>query len=187
MSTKKSQKLCLFKPTRANQKACTLEATVEWGFCNKHARTSVQGKLAKKKYEEELQRQYEEDMKTLDKELENIDTTDEEEENNDTVKIVINPNAWGRFEDRETGILFYADTKTAYGIQGENGDIYDLDEEAIKVCVENGWAYVSPTVEEVSSEEEEPEEEEKGNEEPEEEEIEEDNDQDGDQEDEEEE
>lgn len=57
-------------------------------------------------------------------------------------RLVLRPNAWGRFEDHQTGILFHPETKAAYGLQDVDGEVISLDDDAIKVCVENGWAYI---------------------------------------------
>lgn len=138
-----SRDRCLFVPTRANQKACTETPTTRWGFCSKHSRT-VQSKEAKKRFEDSIKEEQEQKLKALDDELAQeladlVDSSDEEE------KMVISPNYWGRFEERDSGIVFDPDTKNAYGIQAEDGLIEPLDEEAIKTCIENGWRYTVST------------------------------------------
>ncbi len=132
---------CLFVPLRGKKEECGQPSVVAWGFCSKHQRTT-QAKNAKEEYETNLQKEYEENLEQLDKELDEIDFDDI----NDTehVRIIITPNEYGKFEDKETGILFHSETKTAYGVQGENGEVYDLDEDAIQVCIENGWSFIKP-------------------------------------------
>jgi hypothetical protein len=126
---------CEFRPTRANQKSCNEEAATKWGFCTKHSRT-IQAKEAKKRYDEMILEEQEKELKELDAEL-TKELEDIEEE-----RVVVTPNAWGRFEDKESGILFDQETKNAYGLQGGDGLVYSLDEDAIKTCIENGWTYV---------------------------------------------
>lgn len=65
-----------------------------------------------------------------------------QDEEDSESRLVLRPNAWGRFEDHNTGILFHPETKAAYGLQDVDGSVISLDDEAIKVCVENGWAYI---------------------------------------------
>lgn len=67
------------------------------------------------------------------------------------VKRVITANKWGRFEDRETGIVFDPDSKSAYGIQNrKNGRVDPLTKREIEICNRYKWKY---TVVEESSEE----------------------------------
>lgn len=141
-SKKKDFGKCLFKPLRANQKACSLDATTEWGFCSKHVRT-VQAKAAKDHYTEEQNKKFEEDMKAFDEEIDKINLSESEDSGDEqNTRVIIKTNKWGKFEDEDTGIVFNPDTKAAYGVQAENGEVYELDEEAIQTCIENGWAYI---------------------------------------------
>ena len=59
-----------------------------------------------------------------------------------TVKRVIKPNKWGRFEDLETGILFDPKSKAAYGVQDRRtGKVLALKPKDIEVCEKYRWKY----------------------------------------------
>ena len=62
-------------------------------------------------------------------------------------KKVIKPNAWGRFEDTDTHIIFDPVTKSAYGIQESNGMVSALTPKHIDICERNGWNYTKPVYE----------------------------------------
>jgi hypothetical protein len=154
---------CIFKPLRSNQKVCTSDATTAWGFCARHSRTK-QGKTLQEEYEKEEQSKYDAEMRELEKELESLYVSDEESEDEDAEseeneddseddwvpekkkekKIVISQNKWGKFEEKETGIVFNADTRFAHGIQEPDGTVSDLTRKAIKICIERGWPYMEP-------------------------------------------
>jgi DNA-directed RNA polymerase subunit delta len=127
---------CHFKPIRNAQKPCDSVKVNEWGFCSRHVRTN-QAKAAKEQYDEFIEQQRKLQLQELDEELQNISSGDEEEE-----RLTIRPNRWGRFEEPNTGIVFDPDTSLAKGVQGADGKLLDLDEEAIKQCIEHGWDYL---------------------------------------------
>jgi hypothetical protein len=129
---------CKFKPLRGAVQGCPNPQTTEWGFCNKHAHRTVQGKKAKEEYERVVEEQRKIQLKELEEELENLSMGEEDE----TERRVIRPNRWGRFEEPETGIVFDPDTNLAKGVQGTDGKLLDLDDDAIQICVENGWEYI---------------------------------------------
>ena len=58
------------------------------------------------------------------------------------VKRVIKANKWGRFEDRETGIVFDPDSKAAYGVQNKKtGRVDPLSQKEIDICNRYKWKY----------------------------------------------
>src|SRR5208282_1661164 len=132
---------CHFKSLRGNQPPCGNTNINEWGFCKKHTRT-VQAKEAEaallKAKELDKQRQLQE----LEEELANLTDDTGDDIASDDEKLIIQPNRYGRFEHADTGIVFNPDTNIAIGIQGDDGKLWPLDEEAIRQCVENGWLYL---------------------------------------------
>lgn len=54
----------------------------------------------------------------------------------------IRPNAWGRFEEKETGIVFDPKKKIAYGVQDyKSGKVLPLSKKHAKICEEKRWSY----------------------------------------------
>ncbi len=53
----------------------------------------------------------------------------------------VRQNRWGNYEHLPTQIVFDYKTKTAYGIQHNNGKVYPLLREDMKVCDKYGWKY----------------------------------------------
>lgn len=60
--------------------------------------------------------------------------------------IRIRRNEFGNFEDSKTNIVFDSITRSAYGIQRRNGDVYSLGKEQVEICIKNGWMYTLPEV-----------------------------------------
>jgi|SRR5208337_4914225 len=128
---------CKFKPLRGAQTSCDSGLKInEWGFCGKHTRTN-QAKEAKLQYDILMEEQRKLQLQELEEELKNLSSGDDEEE-----RLTIRPNRWGRFEEPNTGIVFDPDTSLAKGVQSANGKLLDLDEDAIKICIEHGWDYI---------------------------------------------
>ncbi len=58
------------------------------------------------------------------------------------VKRTIRPNAWGRYEDVETKILFNPKTKAAFGVQDhKTGRVLSLEKKHIALCEKYRWKY----------------------------------------------
>jgi hypothetical protein len=58
------------------------------------------------------------------------------------IKKKIKPNTWGRFEDPDTGIVFDAKTKMAYGVQDHTtGKVVSLSKKHIALCEKYKWKY----------------------------------------------
>ncbi len=57
-------------------------------------------------------------------------------------KKKITANAWGRFEDTDTGIVFDPSTKSAYGVQDHiTGKVNTLTLKHIEICKRHQWKY----------------------------------------------
>lgn len=56
-------------------------------------------------------------------------------------KVIISKNFWGRYEDKDTRMVFNPDTQSAYGVQLVNGKVGALKDEHIAVCKKRGWKY----------------------------------------------
>lgn len=50
-------------------------------------------------------------------------------------------NDYGRFEHKETRIIFDMATQKAYGVQLTNGEVIELSQKDIDICKEKGWSY----------------------------------------------
>lgn len=57
-------------------------------------------------------------------------------------KITLRPNFWGRYEEKQTGLVFDPETKAAYGVQDPSGSVYRLTKKHIRICEQKGWAYI---------------------------------------------
>lgn len=169
----KEESLCQFKPTRVNQKKCVEKAHTEWGFCKRHSRT-VQAKKAKEEWER-VQKTLEdtkkeepkvvEEPQVLDKSPEKPVEKDNEKPSDKSVekpktkkkirKKIIKPNCYGRYEDKDSHIVFHPGTKSAYGVQMPNGDVGKLTPNHIAICKKHGWPYtdIESSSEEESEEE----------------------------------
>jgi hypothetical protein len=58
--------------------------------------------------------------------------------------IRIEKNKYGNYEHTDTHLVFDPATKSAYGVQHENGDVYSLQKEQINICNKYGWNYILP-------------------------------------------
>lgn len=157
---------CSYTPVRSNQKECTNVASTEWGFCKKHSGT-VQSRRAREKYESEQVETSSIDT-PVEIEEEAVNSPDLTQELNDietkvlespprvqkrvkgvkrpaTRKKVIRPNYWGRFEDTSSHILFDPNTKRAYGVQEQSGEVSSLTASHVAICERNGWDYIQPS------------------------------------------
>ncbi|ALX27515.1 hypothetical protein GMAR_ORF141 [Golden Marseillevirus] len=149
---------CRFKPQKGNGEVCGQAVAVPYGFCSKHKGT-VQAKQAKDVYEKE--------QKEKEQKKESAPPQKEEQEPKKTA-IAIRKNKFGIFQHTETGIIFGAIDKKAYGTQDANGKISPLSEKEIDYCERRGWRYTVPDEDnetEESGEEEESDEEEEESEE----------------------
>lgn len=68
------------------------------------------------------------------------------------VVIRVEPNDFGNFEHKKTGIVFDLETKKAYGVQRKNGSIAPLSKHHIEICKTNKWPYQIPSYYEESDE-----------------------------------
>jgi len=159
---------CRFVAVR-NKQRCNEAPATEFGFCKKHKNT-VQGRKALNDYQQkrnDLERQKEAKIKEVPKKKPQVENPpkvikkesqveDSKKETEQfsvlkhgvrkpaTIKKVIKPNHWGRFEDTDTHIVFDPNTKCAYGIQDPGGELLALSNRHIKICKLNGWDYISP-------------------------------------------
>lgn len=131
---------------KGRKDSCPAEATTEYGFCTKH-RNTIQGKNARKAYEEkkELKRKAEEAKKKEEEEKlkveeEEEEYTDEEEEDEEEEEelpsLVAKRNKWGNYVHQPTGICFDIRTKKAIGTQGRAGKIFALTRADKHLCDE---------------------------------------------------
>lgn len=104
---------CQFLASKIDSEICGNPVDTYHGFCKKHEYT-VQ---ARKKMKEQ----------------------------NDKItngrKIQIMRNEYGRFEHKDSHIIFDMATQKAYGVQGDGGEVFELGEEEIKYCKLNGFGY----------------------------------------------
>lgn len=178
METNKQK--CQYKPTRINQPDCNEQVVTSYGFCKKHSKT-VQAKRAQEQYENEQLKIQSESNKILDEPPSSENPPplrDERSEPQSELrekqapstapkklkpftegtakpvirKKIIRPNAWGRFEDPDTHILFNPIGKYAYGVQEKNGTTAPLTEKHIEICKRNGWDYVESVEESENNE-----------------------------------
>lgn len=59
-------------------------------------------------------------------------------------KEFVRKNKWGNYEHEASHIVFDVKTKSAYGYQYPNGDVYSLGPEQVEYCIKNGWNYILP-------------------------------------------
>ena len=102
---------CNFKAKRDGNK-CEEYVDTYYGYCSKHSR-SVQ---AQKKM------------------------NDDENISNGRKENIVR-NEFGRFEHKDSHIIFDMATQKAYGHQLENGEVCELDDDDIKLCKLNKWNY----------------------------------------------
>lgn len=133
--------ICKYRPLRMSSCACQNEADTPWGFCNKHKRT-VQSTEAKKEW---------------DKRNNSTQTKGNTTRKTSKVKVKVTMNKFGKYEDRDTHLIFNPITKNVIGYQNPDGSVRALNSQDIQKCKERGWKYATikvPEEDESSSEEE---------------------------------
>lgn len=126
-----------------NSPKCTENVETEWGYCKKHSRT-VQGKKDKEKWEvaEKEKSKPLPPVENKDEKSKKSKMRDEKSSKKPVVTLkVIKKNEWGRYEDKDTNIVFDPLSKCAYAVQCEDGGIKKLDSEHIEICKRNKWDY----------------------------------------------
>lgn len=112
---------------KKTQEPCSNKEILPFGFCKKHSNT-LQGKQAKEEW-----------LNQQEKEKQQENVKQKKGNNDESRKIIIRKNSYGRFEEPKSHIVFDPTSQKAYGVQGKGGELLPLTEKHIKICERYGW------------------------------------------------